>query len=147
MTETMKKAILMAAAAVFALAGCKKEEDTSVDVSQLAGKWSYFQNDPYYDGSRIYTFDGNGGYEMADYDTWYRSNPPKIHRGTYTLSADGKLLTLSGDENGKYAGRYHIVKLNAGEMKWKYDSSFTVPFVAPKPIQFRGQATYVKVTD
>lgn len=101
-----------------AFTACQKD-DNPVDMSKLVGKWNVFNDDPNFsaDGSVTYTFDKDGGYKLAVYD--FLSNTELTHEGTYMVSTDLSIVTLSEDKDGDFAAQYFLLKLNSKEMKWK----------------------------
>ena len=117
----MKKTLLFAALAAIAMTACSKDsDDNRVDVSQLAGTWSYFNDDPRLeiDGSVTYSFYGEGGYWKFVHDAL--SNTVAVHRGTYEITAaeDSKRITLR-DEEGGCDGEYFFLRLTSRSMKWR----------------------------
>ncbi len=144
----MKKTIWVAAIALFALAGCKKE-DTSVDVSQLTGTWSNFidSSDPDFtehNGTEIFTFDGNGAYKATLRNAHFPNIETKIHEGSYSISADGRFLTLFEDTDGDFDGKYSVIQLNSRNMTLKHEYSLTIPFIV-YGLTIRSKVRYVKV--
>ncbi len=115
----MKKVFLFMAFAA-ALAACNKDENNSVDVSQLAGTWVCFNDEARLeiDGSVTYSFDGEGGYRMFVYDAL--SNMVIPHLGTYEITAaeESKRITLR-DEEGTCEGEYFFLWLTSRSMKWR----------------------------
>lgn len=111
----MKKIFLMMTAiSILALTACiKEEEDTSVDMSQLVGKWVAVNDvtDSYLGPKLTYIFYRNGKYNRVVYDVM--SSSTTTYTGTYEIFGDGPLIRLS--DEGK-TGFYGIRKLNHREM-------------------------------
>ncbi len=116
----MKKLFLMATVAMVALAGCNKDENNHVELSQLAGTWVDYNDDPRLeiDGSVTYSFDGEGGYWKFVHDAL--ANTVAVHRGTYEITdaEESKRITLR-DEEGDHDGEYFFLWLSSRSMKWR----------------------------
>ncbi len=109
------------AVAALAMTACNKDgDDNRVDVSQLAGTWVYFNDDPRLevDGSVTYSFYGEGGYWKFVHDAL--SDTVAVHRGTYEITdaETGKRITLR-DEEGDCEGEYFFLRLTSRSMKWR----------------------------
>ncbi len=118
----MKKVYLfLAFAAALALTACKKDENNHVGLSQLAGTWVDYNDDPRLeiDGSVIYSFDGEGGYWKFVHDAL--SNTVAVHRGTYEITAaeESKRITLRDSDDGGCDGEYFFLWLSSRSMKWR----------------------------
>ena len=116
----MKKALLFITAALAMTACNYYNYDDRIDMSQLAGTWVRFNNDPQLDidGSVTYSFDGEGGYWMFVHDALANTVVP--HRGTYEITGieGSKRITLHDGDDGKCDGQYFFLQLSSRNMKW-----------------------------
>lgn len=93
------------------------DNDDKVDISQLIGKWSVYNDDPNLavDGSVEYTFKDDTC-SIYSYDAL--SNRDTTIMRTYIVSNDNKIITIFNKENA-YTEQYYILKLTSKEMKWE----------------------------
>lgn len=94
------------------------DNDDKVDISQLIGKWSVYNDDPNLavDGSIEYTFKDDNTCSIYSYDAL--SNRDTTIMRTYIISNDKKIITIFNKENA-YTEQYYILKLTSKEMKWE----------------------------
>lgn len=94
------------------------DNDDKVDISQLTGKWSVYNDDPNLavDGSVEYTFKDDNTCSIYSYDAL--SNRDTTIMRTYIVSNDNKMITIFNKENA-YTEQYYILKLTSKEMKWE----------------------------
>lgn len=97
-------------------ASCKKEDE--IDIAQLVGKWSVYNDDPNLaiDGSEGYTFNADRTCSISLYD--YLSGWDTTMYRSYVISYDSNVLTLF-DEDDTNLAQYYIRKLTGGEMVWE----------------------------
>ena len=109
MTKIMCTVLLVAG-----LCGCEK-----FDISRLEGAW-HEQYDPTVfamDASVMYSFDGNGHYNLHIVDLL--GGNTHDDSGSYVLDRHEKTITLIPDSSDGSRVTYCFVKLTAGEMEWQ----------------------------
>lgn len=113
----MRKTVLFAVlASALALTACNKD-DSSVDASQIVGKWDFFHKGPkMYDSSLSYTFDRDGGYEKISLDVI--SETEVTTKGSYKIASDGRRITLRY-HSGSCEEEYSVLQLTSQIMTWK----------------------------
>ena len=120
--KTMMKilrALICAALLVAGLCGCEK-----IDVNKLEGTWSEQYDPSVYamDGSVVYTFDGNGHYQLHVYDAL--SGESHDYSGTYAIDLFNKgTITINPAMSDFSNVTYKLVKLTSNEMEWQKEGT------------------------
>lgn len=106
---------------IFNFVSCDK--DDKVNINQLTGKWSVYNDDPNLavDGVVLYTFNADKTCIIYCYDAL--SNRDTTVNRTYVISIDNTLLTIYKEspmrEDGIYTEQYYIRKLTSNKMVWE----------------------------
>jgi len=113
------KSLFCAALLVAGLCACEK-----VNVNKLKGTWSERYDPEVFamDGSVMYTFDGNNGYQVYVHDLL--SNEPREYSGHYAIDLINKGTITINPEMSDYSNvTYKIVKLTSTEMEWQKEGT------------------------
>ena len=113
------KSLFCAALLLAGLCACEK-----VNVNKLKGTWSERYDPSVFamDGSVMYTFDGNNGYQLYAYDIL--SNEPREYSGHYAIDLFNKGTITINPEMSDYSNvTYKIVKLTSTEMEWQKEGT------------------------
>ena len=112
------RTLICLALLVAGLSGCEK-----INLNRLEGTWAE-QYDPTVfamDGSLEFTFDGNGKYQLHNYDAL--SGKTEDHSGGYLLDAEyieeKNTITFNPYMSDFTNVTYKIVKLTSNEMAWQ----------------------------
>ena len=113
------KSLFCAVLLVAGMCACEK-----VNVNNLKGTWSERYDPSVFamDGTVMYTFDGNNGYQFYAYDIL--SNEPREYSGHYAVDLINKGTITINPEMSDYSNvTYKIVKLTSTEMEWQKEGT------------------------
>ena len=113
------KSLFCAALLLAGLCACEK-----VNVNNLKGTWSERYDPEVFamDGTVMYTFDGNNGYQVYAHDIL--SNEAREYSGHYAIDLINKGTITINPEMSDYSNvTYKIVKLTSTEMEWQKEGT------------------------
>ena len=110
------KTMICVALLVAGLSSCEK-----INLNRLEGTWAE-QYDPAVfamDGSIVFTFDGNGNYQLHTYDALSGKSEDRNGRYELDMFEEKNTITFNPVMSDFTNVTYKIVKLTSGEMSWQ----------------------------